>query len=149
MGIPGTAGGAGSPEGGPAAADRAGAGSEYRRGGAIPIAITHVEVHSLVTVQAELEALKTGRQRLTEQVLDLKAGVAERDSRIAQLQHQLARATLAAQMAEVRLVCMLASVKKTSGSFPPECPRITHRQHQLAHTIFSAKLPFANALLSA
>ena len=51
--------------------------------------------------QAELQALRDGRQRLMEQALDLKAGIAERDSRIAQLQHQLARAQLAAKIAEV------------------------------------------------
>lgn len=50
-----------------------------------------------------MEALRGGRQRLTEQVLDLKAGVAERDSCIAQLQHQLACAQLAAQTAEVTI----------------------------------------------
>ena len=51
--------------------------------------------------QAELQALRDGRQRLLEQALDLKAGIAERDSRVAQLQHQLARAQLAAKIAEV------------------------------------------------
>jgi hypothetical protein len=64
-------------------------------------------VHRLQSVtlrhasQAELQALRDGRQRLMEQALDLKAGIAERDSRVAQLQHQLARAQLAAKIAEV------------------------------------------------
>lgn len=53
--------------------------------------------------QAELKALRDGRQRLLEQALDMKTGIAERDSRIAELQHQLARAQLAAQLAEVQL----------------------------------------------
>lgn len=60
--------------------------------------------------QAELQALRDGRQRLLEQALDLKAGIAERDSRIAQLQHQLARAQLAAKIAEVsRAHCKASS----------------------------------------
>jgi len=63
---------------------------------------SHLETKLRATfcVQAELESLRAARQRLIAESLDLRVAAAERDGRIAQLQHQLARAQLAVAAAE-------------------------------------------------
>lgn len=82
---------------------------------------SHLETNMRATffVQAELESLRGARQRLIAENLDLRAAAAERDGRIAQLQHQLARAQLAVTAAEEARQQQAAAAAAAPMALPP------------------------------